>query len=188
MHQAICQCGLNYCSMLSIFSKIVIFDSHVNARGMRLILSSVYVLFLCVSVFGSVPPVSKVIRVENFNQLKVGDSIQSLHLLARERTRWGTTKHVAHNYFYLLRSDLPSRCLNLQCGGFARKIMMKDGFLVGGADLELAKEVGLDFVSSETNQAQSLLIVTDASGIVTHLYENVGKGSLDEILQEVDSR
>jgi hypothetical protein len=155
---------------------------------MRLPLFSFCVLFFSVPVFASVPPASKVIRVESFNRLKVGDSIQSLSLLARERTRWGTTKHVAQNYFYLLRGDLPSRCLNLQCGGFARKIMMRNGFLIGGADLELAKEVGLDFVSSNTNQAQSLLIVTDASGIVTHLYENVTKGSMDEVLQEVDRR
>jgi hypothetical protein len=173
--------------MLSIFSKLGNPHSHVNARAMRIFLSLLCLLF-SFSADSSVPPPSKVIQVESFNQLKVGDSIERLSQLSRERSRWGTPRHVAQFYFYLLRSDLPSRCLNLQCGRFARKIMMNDGFLVGGADLQLAKEVGLDFVSATTNQRQSLLIVTNASGKVTHLFENVTPGSLDEIIRQVSAR
>jgi hypothetical protein len=189
MHQVSAQRELKYNLVLSTFWKTDFIDPRVNARAMRASLSIFCVFFVLVSsVFASVPPTSQVIAIKSFNQLKVGDSIESLSLLAQERTKWGTSKHVARNYFYLLRSDLPPRCLNLQCGRFARKIMMRDGFLVGGADLKLAKEVGLDFVSTSANQAQSLLIVTDSSGIVTHLYENITKGSLDEILAQMDVR
>jgi hypothetical protein len=129
----------------------------------------------------NLPPTSGLVKIASYKQVKVGDSIESLTHLSGERTRWGSPHRVAQFYFYLLRSDLPSRCLNMQCGKFARKIMAKNGFLIGGADLELAKEVGLD-------QEQSLLIVTDAAGKVTQLYQNVSAQNLDEVLTQVSSR
>jgi hypothetical protein len=135
---------------------------------------------LVLSAYASVPPTSALLEVESYKQVKVGDSIENLTHLSGERTRWGHPKNVAQ-YFYLLRSDLPSRCLNMQCGHFARKILEKNGFLIGGADLELAKDVGLD-------QEQSLLIVTDATGKVTHLYQNVSEQNLDEVLTQVSAR
>lgn len=131
--------------------------------------------------YASLPPSTSLVKIESFKRVKVGDSIEHLSRLAAERTRWGKPEKVAQFYFYLLRSDLPSRCLNMQCGKFARKILARNGFLVGGADLELAKEVGL-------GEEQSLLIVTDSGGKVTHLYQNVNAENLDEVLTQVSSR
>jgi hypothetical protein len=169
--------------MLSIFSKIKKLDFRVTGRAMRLLSLLIICLFsIAFSMTGSasIPETSKVIQVESFNKLKVGDSIDGRH--------WGAPRHLAKNYFYLLRSDLPAHCLNLQCGRFARKIMIRNGFLAGGADQDLAKEVGLDFTSTEVNHVESLLIVTDASGKVTHLYENIVPGRMDEILEQVSAR
>jgi hypothetical protein len=169
--------------MLSIFLKIEMFNTYVTGRAMRLLPLFTVCLFslaFSMTAHASIPETSKVIQVASFNKLKVGDSIDGRH--------WGAPKHLAKNYFYLLRSDLPAHCLNLQCGRFARKIMMRNGFLAGGADQDLAKEVGLDFTSTEVNHVESLLIVTDASGKVTHLYENIVPGSLDEILEQVSAR
>jgi hypothetical protein len=145
-------------------------------------------LILVSSAFASLPPTSSLIKLESFKQVKVGDSITTLSHLANERTRWGSPRRVAQFYFYLLRSDLPSRCLNMQCGKFARKILAKNGFLIGGADLELAKDVGLEYVSDNADHQQSLLIVTDSAGIVTQLYQNVSAQNLDEVLTQISSR
>jgi hypothetical protein len=168
--------------MLSIFSKTENLDAYVNARAMRLTvlfwLFNFCLLLISFSSTASVPPTSNVVQVESFAQLKVGDSIDSRAA--------GAPRHAARFYFYLLRSDLPSRCLNLQCGRFARKIMMRNGFLIGGGDQELAKEVGLDISSGDSDRA--LLIVTDRSGKVTHLFKNVASGSLDAVLDQISSQ
>ena len=76
----------------------------------------------------------------------------------------------------------------MQCGKFARKVLAKNGFLIGGADLELAKDVGLDYVSDNADHQQSLLIVTDSAGKVTQLYQNVTIQNLDEVLTQISSR
>jgi hypothetical protein len=153
--------------------------------SMRAFITGLFLgVFLVSSAFASLPPTTSLIKLESYKQVKVGDSINALSHLASERTRWGNPRRVAQFYFYLLRSDLPSRCLNMQCGRFARKILAKNGFLVGGADLELAKEVGLEYVSDQ----QSLLIVTDSAGKVTQLYQNVTSQNLDEVLTQISSR
>jgi len=156
--------------------------------SMRAFITVFLGMFLVSSAFASLPPTSSLIKLESFKQVKVGDSINTLSHLSNERTRWGSPRRVAQFYLYLLRSDLPSRCLNMQCGRFARKVLAKNGFLIGGADLELAKDVGLDYVSDNADHQQSLLIVTDSSGKVTQLYQNVTIQNLDEVLTQISSR
>jgi hypothetical protein len=146
---------------------------------MRMIILGILSLSLSLAQ-ANVAPATKYIQVETFNQLRVGDSIRSLTEISHERTRWGVARRTAHFYFYLLSNDLPTRCLNLQCGRFAMRILTRNGFLVGGADREFAKEVGLEYGTSPES-SPSLLIVTDSRGKVTALYENVTPASLGEI-------
>jgi hypothetical protein len=131
------------------------------------------------AVQASLPPPSKCARLDQYHRIHVGDSIASLPEIARERT---TLKGVrkAHFYFYLLNTSLPRKCMNLQCGTFARQILAQGGMLMGGAHEAYAKEVGM-----EPNA--SVLLVTDPGGKVTAIYRDVSSGDVSEILKVVSN-
>lgn len=129
----------------------------------------------------SIPPTHS-IAVRHFGRVTVGDQIDGLPWIARERAEIHSLHHRAHFFAYIYRADLPGRCVNLQCGTIARQVLSHGGFLIGGADEELSHEIGWD---SEANPPESLLVISDRSGRVTGIYKSVSASNLHDILEHL---
>ncbi|MGZ3687593.1 MAG: hypothetical protein ACXVBW_04800, partial [Bdellovibrionota bacterium] len=121
---------------------------------------------------GSIPETSKIVRLEKFGQLRVGESIEKFPSLSR--ARYGLVS--ARFYFYLFHPSLPQTCLNLECGLIARPILQRGGMLIGGANESFVKELG-------ESSDDPVLLVTDSNGKVTAIYRHLHKHDLHQILR-----
>ena len=77
--------------------------------------------------------------------------------------------------------NMPQKCMNLQCGTFATKILRRGGVLLGGAASEYSKDIGV-------GEASPLLLVTDEQDHVTAIYRDISRENLDEALALLSSR
>jgi hypothetical protein len=128
----------------------------------------------------NLPPSSQSATLEQFGKIKVGDSITRFPVLAEETGHFREIGRTAKLYFYLFKADLPNRCVNLQCGTFARQIIKHGDLLIGGADKAFEQEVGL----TESTRPESLLVVSNNAGKVVGIYRDISRKSIAEILEK----
>lgn len=133
-------------------------------------------------VLANIPAERKVIQVEQAGKLKVGESIASLPSIASEKDRFVAAGNPARFSLVLLKRNLPSSCLNLQCSALASKVLAQGGLLIGGGDENFFREAGLD-VGAESDA--SVLIVTDAAGKIRSIYRNASMRDLHGILKNL---
>jgi hypothetical protein len=118
----------------------------------------------------SVPSGSRALKLDELGKLKVGDSMERFPEIAKERARCRDSERAgAAQYVYYFSDALPKRCMNLECGPFAHRILSQGGRVVGGADPAFAEELGI------TGQHGSLLVVSDRDGKVRAIFRDVGR-------------
>jgi hypothetical protein len=127
----------------------------------------------------SLPGTKHIAKLDHIGRIKLGDSIDSLPAISHEKRQAHFGKHT-HFSFYIFTHELPQKCMNLQCGRFASKVLSRGGVLLGGAAGEYAKDLGVD-------SANSFLLVTDAKDRVTAIYQDVSAENFDEALEPIQS-
>ena len=139
------------------------------------------VAVLCSTQFAvaSLPGMKHLAKLDHVGRIKLGDSIDSLSVISRERHQTHFGKH-GHFSLYMFTPSLPQKCMNLQCGTFAIKVLSRGGVVLGGAADEYTKDLGV-------NPDHSLLLVTDAKDHVTAIYQDVSAENLDEALEPIRS-
>lgn len=130
--------------------------------------------FAIQSAFASLPNTKHVVKLDQIGRIKLGDSIDSLPGISFEKhhARFGKRAHFS---FYMFEPSMPQKCMNLQCGTFATKILRRGGVLLGGAASEYSKDIGV-------GETAALLLVTDEQDHVTAIYRDVSRENLDEAL------
>jgi hypothetical protein len=129
----------------------------------------------------NLPPSSQSETLEHFGKMKVGDSISRFPVLSEETGHFREIGRTAKLYFYLFKADLPNRCVNLQCGTFARQIIKHGDLLIGGADKAFEQEVGL---TENPSRPESLLVVSDNAGKIVGIYRDISRKNIAEILEK----
>jgi hypothetical protein len=127
------------------------------------------------SSWASLPPH----HVAELGNLKLHDSVESIPALRQEFAKFRRSCRHARFLAYYFDSKLPARCMNLECGPFAHRIMAEGGRLLGGADPELAREVGFA-------EGQPVLVLSDLEGRVTAIYRDVARQELASLIMVRD--
>jgi hypothetical protein len=145
------------------------------------------ILFLFATAFitipasqASLPNIKHVVKLDQIGHLKLGDSIDSLPAISSEKhhARFGKRAHFS---FYMFTPNLPPKCMNLQCGPFATKVLRRGGVLLGGAASVYAQDLG-----TTNSDASSLLLVTDEQDHVTAIYRDISRENFDEVLASLE--
>ena len=126
------------------------------------------------STWGSLPETKHVVKLDRIGNIKIGDSIESLPGISLEKHHAHFGRR-AHFSFYMFTPNLPQKCMNLQCGRFASKVLRRGGVLLGGAASQYSKDIGV-------GEASSLLLVTDEQDHVTAIYRDISRENFDEAL------
>jgi hypothetical protein len=124
-----------------------------------------------------IPPTAAAPRLEHLGHVSVGDLIEKFPAISGEHKHCRKAERTAQFYVYYFKAGLPARCFNLHCGAFATQIMARGGRLIGGADPQFGKELGV-----EPGSTQSVLMISDGEGKVTAIYKDVSLSSLSELL------
>lgn len=130
--------------------------------------------------FASIPQHAGAVKINQIGRLHLGDSIDAIPSIAKEKSELHHQSPRARFHVYWLDPALPARCLNLQCGTFATRILSHGGFLMGGHDETYRHEAGIDGPAA-------VLLVTDRADRVRAIYRGVAAADLETILRDAEN-
>ena len=152
----------------------------MNARRSSAIFGFSVLALLLIAMPGeaAIHPARILLKVDHLARIQLGNSIDALPSISRERTQFKVRQSLARFHLYYFNASLPERCMNLQCGTFAIQILAHGGFLMGGADTKYLSDI-------EGASREPVLLVTDRRDRVEAIYSGLTQAEFRFALRSV---
>jgi hypothetical protein len=151
--------------------------------------------------------------VVQFGSIKVGRSLPSFIGVSPSGREIGSTCPKGGKFYvHVVDEQLPTFCLDLECGKQAEIVVNKGGHLIGGSDFKYAKLFGIKVMKNNSilNRVlhnikpfveklgwklqthwwrfeTSLIVVADSEGRIILIYKNAGIKDVPRIIRDLNS-
>jgi len=168
------------------------------------------ICFLILSLFVLHLKTYKPQNVAQFGLIKVGRSLPSFIGVSQSGREIGPTCPKGGKFYvHVVDKQLPTSCLDLECGKQAEIVVNKGGHLIGGSDFKYAKLFGVKVVKNNSilnrvlhnvkpfaeklgwkiqihwwRLETSLVIIADSKGRIVRIYKNAGIKDVPRIVKD----
>lgn len=183
----------------------------LRTKAQDVIIWTIIFVSLAILLFVSYLKASKPQSVTEFGSMKVGGFLPSFVGVSESGKKIGSTYPKGGKfYIHVVDEQLPTSCLDLECGEQSRIVVNKGGHLIGGSDFKYAKIFGIKIVKNSTlinrilyhlkpfaekfgwkiqvfwwRPETSLVVVADGKGRIIHIYKNGGIKDVPRIVRNL---
>jgi hypothetical protein len=129
-------------------------------------------------------------KVNSIGKITVGQLLPSYGGGSKSGRAMGRVPSRGTFLIHLLHPELPTTCVDEECGQIGSLVQSYGGQLYGGSDRKLARAVFgiLPSPNSSKNDEYGVLIVSDSGGKVLSIYNHANQSSISMVLKSLEKR